>query len=79
MQVTEHVSDEVHQGSGLSGTFRLIAIVTVLVLAVMAVLVVLDVIPTAALNEMLTKIGLLAVIGALASVAVWALMQLGRK
>ena len=26
MQVTEHVTEEVHRGSGLSGTFRLIAI-----------------------------------------------------
>ena len=66
-------------GSGIAGSLKLIAGVCVLILAVLAALLVLKVIPQEMFQEWITKIGLLALIAALATVVLGILAKSGRK
>jgi hypothetical protein len=60
-------------GTGFSGTLKLIAILIVLAIALLAVLLVFDVIPRSVFSDTAGKLIALAGIGALVSVAIWAI------
>jgi hypothetical protein len=62
-------------GSGFTGSLKLLAIVAILAVATLAVLMVLGAIQPAAFSDMVTKIGMLAGIGAATIVAIWALSR----
>jgi len=66
-------------GSGIAGSLKIIAGLCVVVLAVLAAMLVLKVIPPEMFQEWITKIGLLALIAALATVAIGALTKMGRR
>ena len=66
-------------GSGIAGSLKVIAGLCILVLAVLAALLVLKAIPQEMFQEWITKIGLLALIAALATVAIGALTKIGRR
>ena len=70
--------DSSSSGSGITGSLKLIAGLCVLILAVLASLLVLNVIPQEMFQEWISKIGLLALIAALATVALGVLAK-GRK
>ena len=66
-------------GSGIAGSLKVIAGLCILVLALLAALLVLKAIPQEMFQEWITKIGLLALIAALATVAIGALTKIGRR
>jgi uncharacterized membrane protein len=67
--------NEPHPAVGFSGVLRAIGVLAVLILALVASLVVLDFIPREALQEWLTKFGLIALIVVAAAVALMMLMK----
>lgn len=68
-----------HSGAALGGVLRLLAALVVLVLAGLAGLVVLGVLPLDAFNGWAIKLAMLAGIGGVASVLMWALTSIGRN
>ena len=66
-------------GRGIAGSLKLLAGLCVLTLAILSALLVLKVIPQEVFQDLLAKIGLLALIAALTTVALGILTGLGRR
>ena len=73
------MNDPESSSSGIAGSLKLIAGLCVLALAGLAALLVLKVIPGEMFQEWITKMGLLALIAALATVALGVLTKMGRR
>ncbi len=69
--------NEPESRGGVTAMLRAIGALAVLVAAMIGILVVLDVIPAEALNQWLTKAGLVLVIVVAAAIAIWALARAG--
>ena len=77
--MTYEKTGPVHQNSGFGGSVKLVAILAVLALTCLSGLAVLDVIPLATMGELSVKLGLLTIIGVLASAVIWLLTRTAQR
>jgi len=71
--------DETVSRSGLAGTLKLIAVVVVLLLALLAAGFVLDLVPREVIGDLVTKVVVLAGIGAATAFLIGVLIGRGRR
>ena len=75
----ERDQDETASRSGLAGTLKLIAVVAVLLLALLAAGFVLDLVPREVIGDLVTKVVVLAGIGAASAFLIGVLIGRGRR